>query len=208
MINGIDVSHWQSPDKIKKIYAQHSEIRFVMIKATEGTTYIDKAAAEHLKNALDADKQIGFYHYARAEKNDAKKEADHFINTISSLINNYDTFIYPVLALDFEGKCFTLKPDQQDKWAYDFCRHVYNFTGIRPLLYVQQSKIKNFPTLAQNNYGLWAAKWGTKKPDASPWPFWAIWQQGQKNIDGMEVDWNVFNGGVEQFRRYGNAPMG
>lgn len=211
MIKGIDISHWNDSTTVKRAFEEINCI-FCMIKVSEGKTYMDDMATRHLQSCYDNGVTPGFYHYARAEKNKAAEEAEHFVYTakrVWRLVQGAIPFDNILLALDFEGKCFTLPPERQDAWAKEFCNIVYTKTGIKPLLYVQESKLKNFPITATGDYGLWCAKWSANKPKPSPWPFWAIWQNGKKMLtNGKDVDINVFNGSVEQLRRYGNATMG
>src|SRR3990167_4167947 len=73
-ILGLDVSHWNSPvwsDWAIKDY------RFVWIKATEGTAFLDPRYAAHKRDAGDADFVIGAYHYFRAAF-DGTQQADFF----------------------------------------------------------------------------------------------------------------------------------
>lgn len=150
---------------------------FVMIKATEGTTYKDPAMEKFVeKMATDVPDNcpfIGFYHYARADKNTPAQEVNNFLNTIKPHIGNC------LLALDFENESFSCK--NPDAWATQFCMNVETQTGTKPLLYVSASYVKRFPvTLAR--FPLWVAHYNVQKPgvvDCKP----KIWQFTSKPFD-------------------------
>lgn len=188
---GIDISHWNGITSI----IEHKP-NFVMIKLTEGVTFKDKDALAHREVARQLDIPVGFYHYARAEKNDAIKEAEFFVSQIPK-----DDLNTAVLALDFEGKSLSIK--LVDDWAVRFLAHVEKLTGKKPLIYLSQSTVKRFPRCAASGYGLWVARYRNVIlgcGDISPWKFAAMWQYTSKPIDK-----NYFYGTVNQFKKYGEV---
>ena len=190
-IEGIDISHWNGITAIPDHAPQ-----FVMMKLTEGCTYVDKQHLSHRVMAKHAGVPIGYYHFARAEKNDAYAEATHFVNNIPK--EDFDTC---VLALDYEAKALSIK--DVDTWAMRFLTRVETLTGKKPLLYCSQSVVKRFPRVASAGYGLWVARYRNKllgAGDITPWKFCAMWQYTSKPIDK-----NVFYGTVDQFKKYGEV---
>ena len=166
---------------------------FVICKATEGTNYKFLQAETILNTAKKNGKQIGVYHYCRADKgNSPILEAKFFIENVMK----YGDAIY---ALDVEDKSL-LVPDI-DNWARMWCDAVYSVTKRRPLLYVSQSACKKFPNTCAGNYGLWVAHYDVAKVgDIAPWKFWALWQYHVNK--GQNIDENFFNGTEEQFKAY------
>ena len=190
-LEGIDISHWNRQTVIDEY-----DPGFVIMKATEGCTYRDDQMNAYYNQCVREQIPCGFYHYARAERNDAIKEADWFISNLpKGAIGNC------VLALDFEGKSLSIK--LVDDWALRFLARVEQQTGVKPLLYVSQATVKRFPKVQAGNYGLWVARYRNKLlgyGDISPWKFAAIWQYTSNPIDR-----DVFYGTVEQFYKYGKA---
>lgn len=190
-IEGIDVSHWNPLETIAENLPE-----FVFIKLTEGRTYRDNMALRHVEQAHAHHAAIGFYHYARAEKNDAVSEAEFFVSNIpESELNTC------VLALDYEGKALSLK--DVDTWALIFCKRVEELTGKKPLLYCAQSTVKRFPQVAAHGFGLWVARYRNKLlgyGDIRPWKFAALWQYTSKGVDR-----NIFYGTRKQFLKYGEV---
>lgn len=191
-LEGIDVSHWNH----KVAIAEHKP-DFVMIKATEGVTFKDPDMLYHYWLAQSMYVPSGFYHYARAEKNTPEAEAEHFISTIPETALGFG---HP-LALDFEGKALSLK--DVDSWALRFMQHIYNKTGVKPLLYASQSTLKRFPKTADFGCGLWVARYRNKAlgyGDIKPWKFAAMWQYTSNPIDR-----DIFYGNKTQFEKYGKG---
>ena len=65
-IRGIDISHYQGKinwEKLSNAQIEHSPIRFVVIKATEGSTQIDDCFLDNFKNARDYGFIRGAYHF-------------------------------------------------------------------------------------------------------------------------------------------------
>ena len=88
-VKGIDVSHWQGVinwDEVAK-----AGMKFVFIKATEGTNYSKLSYfKENAPKALAAGLKVGAYHYAKfATVAEAKAEAAYFLDSISSFALNY-----------------------------------------------------------------------------------------------------------------------
>jgi len=64
-VPGFDISNWQSSVNFAGAYS--SGARFVIIKATEGTTFIDPKFSQHYIGATNAGFIRGGYHYARPD---------------------------------------------------------------------------------------------------------------------------------------------
>lgn len=192
VLEGVDVSHWNTLEKVLPYNP-----KFMMIKATEGLTFRDDKALEWRNTASALGVPYGFYHYARAEKNEAGKEADHFVKRVKELCAIGEC----VLALDFEGKALSIK--DVDAWALAFMMRVYELTGVKPLLYVSQSVVPRFKSVAEFGCGLWVARYRNKMLGAGnvkPWKFVAMWQYTSSPIDR-----NMFYGSEKQFRKYGEV---
>jgi len=96
-IRGVDVSHHNEVD----FYAlKASGIDFVILKATEGATWVDDKFAEYWRKALDAGLLVMTYHFFRSNV-DGVVQAKHHIDTIQEflLASGYKT---PVIWFDIE----------------------------------------------------------------------------------------------------------
>ena len=194
MLHGIDIASYQS----KLIRSNPQWITgyndFVIIKATEGTNYHYHEGDEFIEKCRKSGIPYGVYHYARAEKNEPVNEAMYFLSHCNK---NRDA----LYALDVEGEA--LKHPDIDTWSRTWMDTVYRATGKRPLLYTSLSEVHKFQKVCEGNYGLWIAQWGTPRVgNISPWKFWAIWQYHVNKE--LNLDMNLFNGNLEQFKRYCN----
>lgn len=191
MIKGFDVSHWNGKEGIDNALAYQPENSFVFIKATEGKTYTDPMMYGNYRKAEEKGLAVGFYHYARPENNTPVEEGVQFVNMVRPYIGK------AVLALDYEGKALTA--GGQD-WALEWLNFVYGTTGVRPMIYLQGSAVKDYGKIAESDYGLWIACWSGKTKMESylkHWKTWAVWQHTDYPFD---QDW--FNGTREQFMKY------
>lgn len=191
MLKGCDISHWNGEYFIENLFTINNENRdFVMIKATEGKSYIDPQFKSNANQASAYKMCMGFYHYARPENNDPTSEANFFTKVIEPYIGK------AIFALDWEGN--SLKYDSD--WILDWMNTVFTLTGVRPLLYTSKAYIKNYPEVASSNYGLWLARWAKQTGSVQPWNTWAIWQ-----YTNQPFDLDYFNGTKEQWMKYCQA---
>ena len=147
-MNGIDVSHYQDGINLAKIQAD-----FVIMKATEGTSYVDPCCDSHYQEAKRVGKLLGVYHFARGTGS-GKEEADFFLKNVKGYIGE------AILVLDFE---YTNKPSSKDvAWAKTWLDRVYEKTGTRPLIYMSHSvtRYANWASVAKD-YGLWVARYAS-----------------------------------------------
>jgi len=86
MINGIDISHYQTIESLKP--AKAAGYQFVIIKATDGMR-VDSKLEKHVNLALDAEMIPGFYHYMKANV-PGHIEADHFLSTVYPYMQKFD----------------------------------------------------------------------------------------------------------------------
>lgn len=192
-IEGFDVSHWNGEGCVGKICDQYPEMKFCIIKLTEGITYNDRNA---VANAVDADinrnLEVGFYHYARGGANTPEAEATHFVSALKEIITEHMAHM-PFIVLDWEGDA--LKSGQD--WALAWCKEVERLTGCKPMVYCSASVVKTLTKLEAGDYGLWVANRTGAMPSITPWKTVAMWQYTSSPFDR-----DRFNGTVEQLRKY------
>lgn len=203
MIKGIDISNHNLEYLSSINFAPlHDPGMFTIMKASEGLTYKDRFLDLYYNiihgshdGAPDPERLYGFYHFARPENgNTPLQEAYNFLRHVRHHAG------YAVYALDVEAGALSLSQARLDKWVYEWCKFVYDETGVRPMIYCSESTTKRFSKAAAYDCGLWCAKWSYKKPtNIKPWDFFAIWQSG---TTGGKLDVNVFNGDIAAWRKY------
>ena len=183
---GIDIAGYQSTSKT--MYAQYG---FVIVKATEGRTYINPKWRAQIQAASGNGQLLGLYHYCRPENNSPQAEARHFVDTIRDYIGK------AVLAADWEQTALKYSAS----WLLTFLQEVERLTGTKPLLYIQQSALLSgkYNGIAKAGYPLWMAQYNKKmSPRHGAWQSVTIWQY---TSTGGKLDKDVFYGDMADWYR-------
>ncbi len=176
-IQGIDISEYNAVTDWNLV--KSSGVQFAMIRASKGTSYVDKNFSENVKNAHGVGIYPGAYHYCVATNVDeALEEANHFVNTI----RGHELF-YPV-ALDIEDESQeNLSREVLTDIAIVFLNTVA-YSGYYPMIY---STIDWFANRLDDarllRFDHWIAEWY----NLNTYPgFTGIWQYSSTgSIDGI-----------------------
>ena len=129
-----------------------------IVKASEGTGFDDWLLHENVQHGHDEGFELGFYHFARPDLNDAKAEADHFLGCVHGLEHEL------VHVLDWETHAHERSPRQMVAWEQEWLARVKAIGGGRPALYTYPSfwtvDCGNDKTTAKLGYPLWLASYG------------------------------------------------
>lgn len=149
-LNGIDISHWQVGINLSAVSAD-----FVIIKATEGTTYVDPEFDKNYADAKASGKLLGVYHYA--DGGNVQAEADHFLEKVNGTIKE------AILCLDWEGQNNPLfGKDEETEWVKQWCDYVTAKTGgVKPLVYCSASVLSRLKGIREYNF--WVAQYANTK---------------------------------------------
>ena len=161
-LHGVDIASYQSTISPSKL----STTDFVIVKFTQGTSYLNPHADRQYSMAKAAGKLLGAYHYA--EGKDAKAEAGYFVRSLGSRVGEC------ILALDWEGNQNGKFGSGQDvSWCKAWLDEVHRLTGIRALIYMSKSVTRVYGwEPAEKQSGLWCAQYASNKAtdyQASPW---------------------------------------
>lgn len=158
-MNGIDVSGWQEGIDLSIVPAD-----FVIIKATQGITYVNPDCDRAYQQAKAAGRLLGVYHYFSG--GNPTKEAEYFVNNIKGYISD------AILILDWEGN-ENAKFSQGPVVAKPFLDKVRDLTGVKPLIYMSKSVCCQHDWSAvASEYALWAAQYADANPTGyqlNPW---------------------------------------
>lgn len=147
-MNGIDIASWQAGINIYKVKAD-----FIIVKATEGTTYVNPYFKKWADDVLASGKQLGIYHFA-TDKDSAKAQADFFYKTVKPYIGR------AVLFLDWENTSYSDVMSKGPSFAKKWLDRVHKRTGVRPLIYINQSTTWNYNWASvAKSYKLWLAQY-------------------------------------------------
>lgn len=204
---GVDVSHWDDGQKSDLIdWKKLNLAEFVIIKATDGETFVDEEFSYNWKQAKENGFVRGAYHFYRTNR-DPIKQAKFFLKTVGKL----DDLDLP-LVIDFETDPKRGQKEEQLKAAIvsgdvkKFLDYIEKETGKTPIFYSYHAVLiylnldKSF-----EKYPLWLARYTNKIPAApAPWKDWIIWQYSDNGmIEGIKkgCDFNVFNGEFQKLIR-------
>lgn len=154
--------------------AGRDDVDGVIVKATQGTTYVNPIGDQQYQLAKSKGKLLGFYHYAGG--GDPIAEADFFYK------NTKNYFGEAVPCLDWESNQNSAW--NQLGWCEKFVDRIHDLTGVWCLLYTGVEGIQANKSLA-TKCGLWLANYPDNRSswdvptfnvDVSPWKAYTLWQ--------------------------------
>ena len=187
---GTDQSTWQ-PNQV-------TEGDFIIVKATEGTGYVDPTCDAKYQMNKNAGKLLGVYHYARPDLGTtAEDEAQYFVDNIKGYIKE------AILVLDWESA------NKWDvNWAKRWLDKVYQLTGIKPLIYMSSSVTfaYDWSSVVAADYGLWVANYGNNDGSDHGCPevgYWGVVAMHQ--FTSNPIDKDNFFGDANAWKAYAGA---
>ena len=165
-----------------RAFATQSGTDITMVKATQGTSYVNPYCDIDYQAAKKKGKLLGIYHYCGG--GNAKAEAQYFYKNTKNYIGE------AVPAVDWESY-------QNSSWGNKnyvrtFVDEFHKLSGVWPLIYVQESAINQVANCAKD-CGLWVAKYPSMdwkswnipnmKVNTYPWSTYTIWQFTGDNMD-------------------------
>lgn len=172
MIYGIDVASYQG--LINPTVANKQKVSFVIVKATEGTTYINPKMVAQAADARERGWHVGFYHYVKPGS--MKDQVEFFVDTAVS--EPYDS-----LWLDWEDT--GVSGAQKDAFLKELLR--VRGSNHRCGLYTYQSFWFNRDKTSYAADALWIANYNGKPGDPDIEYPWLIHQYTSANA----IDTNI-----------------
>ncbi|KAL4964306.1 lysozyme [Aspergillus stella-maris] len=197
-VQGFDISNYQS--NVDFAGAYNAGARFVMIKATEGTTFTDRSFSTHYTGATNANLLRGGYHYAHPDSSTGAAQATYFLSHGGGWTN--DGLTLPGM-LDLEAGCYGLTAAEMTSWISDFGETYKSATGRYPMLYITASWWSE--CTGDNGgfaeYPLVLARWASS-PGTVPggWSYQSFWQKDDSYAFGGDSE--EWNGSEESLRTF------
>lgn len=193
-IRGIDVNHYQEDidwQRLASAQLNGVPVRFVFIKATEGSDMLDSYFNRNFAQAHKQGIICGAYHFF-STKSSAKAQARWFCREV--WLDDID--LPPVLDIEQTGGLAT--PELRSQ-VLQWLNHVESHYGVTPILYTSYSFKKRYLNTPEfDRYPYWIAHYYVDKLKyTGKWHFWQHSDRGE--VDGIDhgVDVNVFNGNYE-----------
>lgn len=188
VIKGMDVSHYQG-DVSWRAITENSDVKFVYIKATEGSTYTDPNFAQNWKGASSNGIAVGAYHYY-LQTSTGTDQANNFIDVVPKKKGALPP------AIDIETNV-TSQSDFKSQLA-DYVSLVRKHYGQKPVFYVP-TKVYNLIYDDYTGYDFWIINVNSK-PDVKGWTFWQYSDKGKLAGISGTVDLDQYRGSRWNFR--------
>nr|QNJ46244.1 GH25 muramidase [Westerdykella sp.] len=202
-VSGMDISHYQGTN-YNFAGAYSSGARFVIIKATEGTTYTDPQFSANYIAATNAGFIRGGYHFARPADSTGAAQAKYFVSHGGGWSSDGIT-LPGMLDLEYgsSSACHGLSVSAMNTWIASFINQYRSLTGAYPMIYTTADWWKTCTGDSQ--------AWNTKCPLVlarysssvgtipGGWPYQTIWQFNDSYKYGGDSD--TFNGDLAGLKR-------
>lgn len=176
-------------------YATLSYVDTIMVKATQGTGYVNPYCDTDYQRAKKAGKQLGIYHYAGG--GNPESEAQYFYKNVKGYIGE------AVPAVDWES--YQNASWGNTTWVKRFVTEFHRLSGVWCLIYVQGSAISQVANCSKL-CGLWVASYPSTnwkswnvpnmRVNTYPWSVFTIWQ-----FTGDDMDRNLVNTTVAGWKK-------
>ncbi|MEG0894901.1 MAG: GH25 family lysozyme [Oscillospiraceae bacterium] len=201
-VRGVDVSAYQGKIEWKQLASQ--DISFAFIKATEGSSFVDKCFGYNYTEAQKTNLRIGAYHFFSFDS-EGKTQAENFISTVDKI----DNMLPPVVDFEFYADKKKNPPDAKAtrEQLNILLLQLENHYGVKPIIYATQKSYSMYLDGYYDDYDLWIRNVITL-PTVSNSREWTFWQYtNRKRLKGYSgeekyIDVNVFNGTIEEFYSY------
>lgn len=197
-VHGIDVSKYQDRIDWKKVKAMQDEgvkIDFVFIKATEGQFNIDPQFQRNWRQSKKEGLIRGAYHYFKPRKS-GKWQAALFLQTV-----NYESGdLPPVIDIEETGR---LNPEELRENLREWLEVVEKKVGEKPIIYTGYKFYEDYLKGYFDEYPYWIAHYYQSKLKITNDTQWSFWQHSDiGKVDGIRqpVDFNVYNGNLEDLK--------
>jgi lysozyme len=202
-VYGIDISMFQS-NEINTLTKQEGGLQFIICKATEGVTYTDPKFLYNWKTIKEKSFVRGAYHFYRSEDNPLHQAAS-FLNAIATID---PTDLPPIIDFEEAGIDASQSVSEIQSNLKVFINEIEKKLKRTPIIYTDViigNKYLNDASFAK--YSLWIASYdGKETPDIpNTWKEkgWTVWQKSDRyKIDGTTDDFDVFNGSLQELKRF------
>lgn len=167
--DGIDVSHHQGKIDWKEV-AKDKQIKFVYIKATQGTSIKDKNYEQNIKGARRQGLRCGSYHYLSC----LTSVRSQFRN-FQKAMRGHKQDLIPMIDIEHEGVKRWSKKQVQDSVAL-FAKLIERKYGKKPLIYSHVNFYNSHLTPRYNKYFLVLSRYSSERPSIKGVGRHNIWQ--------------------------------
>lgn len=201
-VQGFDISDYQSGTDFSGAYS--SGARFVIIKATEGTSYTSDQFSSQYDGATSAGFIRGAYHFAHPDESDGATQATFFHSNGGGWSGDGIT-LPGMLDIEYNPSgdtCYGLSAADMVSWIQDFVSTYQSLSSRYPIIY----STANWWEECTGNSDAFSSTCPLNVADynGSPgtipggWPYQTIWQNTDDYSYGGDSD--VFNGSEQDLQ--------
>lgn len=193
---GIDVSHHQGKIDWDMVARSSDEnpIRFVIMKATEGSSFTDPDYADNIRNARSKGFVCGVYHFYSPVAS-PQKQAQNYINTVKLQKGDF----VPVVDVEHSGR----SSDELQRELLVFLKALESHYGVKPIIYASSKfRKRHLSNAVFDEYPFWVAHYYVVRPGTDK--KWVMWQfTDHASVSGINgyTDFNVFKGTEAEFNK-------
>ncbi len=198
-IHGVDISHYQGDidwDDLRNAMIEGCPIRFIMIKATEGSSRVDEKFNDNFYMAREYGYIRGAYHFW-SNKSTAREQAYFFLDKVRL----EDGDLPPVLDVEHKPKDQSVEDFQRD--ILTWLHVVEDKYHVKPIIYTYykfKEKYLNAPVF--DDYPYWIAHYYVDKVEyKGEWNFWQHTDVGRLHGIKGYVDFNIYNGSYYDLKK-------
>ena len=192
-VKGVDISSYQGKVNMQKLAEQN--IRFVYIKATEGSSYSDEYFQINWENAQKAGLPSGAYHFFSIDSSGIT-QAENYIRTVG----NSKGRLLPVVDVEYYADKRKNPPEKSEviKELHDYINTIENAYGVMPMIYTTQDFGKKYLLEEFKDCQLWIRS-VYYPPDFGIGENYTLWQYCDTAVldgycgDEKHIDMNVLN---------------
>ena len=192
MIHGIDISHYQGEinwELLKNATIEKNPVRFIVIKATEGSSRLDDNFNDNFYQARKYGFIRGAYHFW-SNKSTARDQAYYFLKQVH--LEEGD--LPPVLDIEHKPKDRSTEDFQRD--VLTWLHIVEDKYHVKPIIYTYYKfKTRYLSDQRFDSYPYWIAHYYVDKVEyKGKWKFWQHTDAG--HLPGIigDVDFDIYNG--------------
>jgi len=189
-VRGIDVSSYQGSIDWDTLADQG--IAFAFIKATEGSSHVDKNFEYNWENAGKTDLRIGAYHFLSFDSS-GEAQAENFISAVQKTRD----MLPPVIDIEMYGRYSYDPPDAETVHTIinDFAEKIEAEYGMKPVIYTTPAIYEKYIS-SWYDYDLWCSDLEMEQPlsDGTEWTFCQYSFSGRLEGHSGNIDLDVYKG--------------
>ncbi len=191
-IHGIDISHHQGTidwNRLRNALIEQTPIRFVIIKGTEGDSYLDSKFRENFFYAREKGFIRGVYHFW-SNNSSPRRQAYFFLAMVKLVPGD----LPPVLDVESKPRNISTEAFQQN--VLTWLHIVEDKYQVKPILYTgYRFKQQYLSDSRFDSYPFWIAHYYVSKMEyGGEWKFWQHTDVGRLPGINNFVDLNIYNG--------------